>query len=364
MRFFGTFPAISCLLIATTTTGVNAQSWSDQYPPTSSHGMSPYVAEPEWLEAFAEPGFIWGSHPGLFVESTERIFVIQRGELHVPDPLPDGFRYFYGSVDGLSALSPPKGTIQQMKNVIFVVNDEGKLIENWNQWDYLFEGTGGPHMIAISPYDPERRVWVVNSGRHQIHAFSNDGKKLLMTLGIENETANDETHLGTPQDIAFLRDGSIVVADGLTNSRVIKFDKDGNYLTAWGNKGSAEGQFDAVHSIATDNQDRIYVADRNNDRIQVFDPDGQHLATWPGLNFPNYILITENQDVWVSDNQPVRIIKYNTDGNRLFSWDAHGNKPGEFGELHEFGVDINGNWYGADNVLGRSQKFVPDKRNL
>ena len=124
-----------------------------------------------------------------------------------------------------------------MRNVIFVVNDEGKLIENWNQWDYLFEGTGGPHMIAISPYDPERRVWVVNSGRHQVHAFSNDGKELLMTLGIENETANDETHLGTPQDIAFLRDGSIVVADGLTNSRVIKFDKDGHYLTAWGKQG-------------------------------------------------------------------------------------------------------------------------------
>jgi DNA-binding beta-propeller fold protein YncE len=359
MRLYGTFTAFGCLLIAMTTSTLAAQSWSDQYPPTSNHGESPYIAEPEWLEPFSEPDFIWGSHPGLFVESTTRIFVIQRGELHVPDPLPDGFDYFYGSVEGLSALSPPEGTIRQMKNVIFVVNDEGKLIENWNQWDYLFEGTGGPHMIAISPYDPQRRVWVVNSGRHQIHAFSNDGKELLMTLGIENETANDETHLGTPQDLAFLSDGSIVVADGLTNSRVIKFDKDGNYLTAWGSEGNGVGQFDAVHSIATDNQDRIYVADRNNDRIQVFSPNGNHLATWPGLNFPNYILITENQDVWVSDNQPVRIIKFDTDGNRLFSWDAHGNAPGEFGELHEFGVDINGNWYGADNVLGRSQKFSP-----
>ena len=125
--------------------------------------------------------------------------------------------------------------------------------------------------------------------------------------------------------------------------------------------GSAEGQFDAVHSVAVDNQDRIYVADRNNDRLQVFGPNGSHLATWPELNFPNYILITENQDVWVSDNQPVRIIKFDTDGNRLFSWDAHGNAPGEFGELHEFGVDVNGNWYGADNVLGRSQKFVPKR---
>lgn len=359
MRHLLISPSLNCVLLMALASNAYSQSWVDQYPPPSSHGESPYIAEPEWLEPFSEPGFIWGSHPGLFVESPDRIFVIQRGELHVPEPLPDGFDYFYGSVEGLSALSPPDGTVRQMKNVIFVVNDEGKLIERWNQWDYLFEGTGGPHMIAISPYDPERKVWVVNAGRHQIHAFSNDGSKLLMTLGIADETANDETHLGTPQDLAFLRDGSIVVADGLTNSRVIKFDKDGNYLAAWGSEGSAEGQFDAVHSIATDNQDRIYVADRNNDRIQVFDAYGEHLSTWPGLNFPNYILITENQDVWVSDNQPVRIIKFDTEGNRLFSWDAHGNGPGEFGELHEFGVDINGNWYGADNVLGRSQKFVP-----
>ena len=119
MRLYGTFTAIGCLLIAMTTSTLTAQSWSDQYPPTSNHGESPYIAEPEWLEPFSEPDFIWGSHPGLFVESTTRIFVIQRGELHVPDPLPDGFDYFYGSVEGLSALSPPEGTIRQMKNVIF-----------------------------------------------------------------------------------------------------------------------------------------------------------------------------------------------------------------------------------------------------
>ncbi len=338
---------------------VQAQSWTDQYPPAQNHGVSPYIPEPEWLQPFSEPGFVWGSHPGLFVESPERIFVIQRGELHVPDPLPAGFDYFFGSVEGLSALQPPTGTQRVMRNVIFVVNDKGALVENWSHWDYLFEGTGGPHKIVISPYDPERRVWVINDGHHQIHAFSNDGKELLLTLGIKDETADDASHLGRPQDIAFLRDGSMVVADGLTNSRVIKYDRNGKYLMAWGSKGSAEGQFDAVHSIATDNQDRVYVADRNNDRIQVFNANGQHLSTWPELNFPNHILITANQDVWVSDNQPVRIIKFDTNGKRLFSWDAHGNGPGEFGELHEFGVDINGNWYGADNVLGRSQKFTP-----
>ena len=35
----------------------------------------------------------------------------------------------------------------------------------------------GPHRLRISPYDPERRVWVVNETFHQIYVFSNDGQQ-------------------------------------------------------------------------------------------------------------------------------------------------------------------------------------------
>ncbi len=350
---------IACSVLCTLSSLTLAQSWTDDYPPARNHGENPYNPVINWLKPIAEPDFVWGSHPGLIVDSKDRIFIIQRGELHVPVPKPPEFTDFYGSVPGLTALSPPQGTQREMRNVIFIVDSQGNLVEKWNQWDYLFEGTAGPHKIAINPHDPDRKVWVVNDGRQQIHAFSNDGKELVMSLGIWNETADDETHLGRPQDIAFLSDGNIVVADGLTNSRVIKFDKSGKFLKAWGSKGSAEGQFDAVHAVAVDKNDHIYVADRSNDRIQVFDKDGKHLATWPELNFPNHILITENQDVWVIDNQPVRMVKFDTDGNRLYSWDMHGRGPGEFEELHEFSIDEDGNWYGADNVLGRSLKFTP-----
>ncbi|MES3007113.1 MAG: hypothetical protein V4751_05005 [Pseudomonadota bacterium] len=338
-------------------TPVLAQGWTDQYPPSSNHGPDPYQSVTDWLKPSAEPGFVWGSHPGLYVESADRIFIIQRGELHVPDPLPEGFTNFYGST-GLSALSVPEGT-RVMRNVIFTVNGQGELLETWKQWDYLFADTAGPHKIAINPRDPDGKVWVVNDARQQIHAFSNDGSELLFSLGTWNEAGEDATHLGRPQDIAFLSDGSIVVADGIGNSRVVKYDSEGNYLMAWGSKGAENGQFDVVHAVAVDNEDRVYVADRNNDRIQVFDKNGVHLNTWNGLNFPNHILITEDQDVWVADNQPVRMVKFDRDGNRLYSWDAHGYGDGQFAELHEFGVDERGNWYGADNVLGRSLKFAP-----
>ena len=160
-----------------------------------------------------------------------------------------------------------------------------------------------------------------------------------------------------------MSDGSILVADGNDNARVVKFDKERNYVAEWGTKGKADGQFDVVHAVAVDKNDHVYIADRGNDRVQVFTADGKHLATWPNLNFPNHIVITANQEVWVADNQPVRLVKFDTQGNRLYSWDADGRGPGEFAELHEFGIDADGNWYGADNILGRSQKFVP-KRNV
>lgn len=328
------------------------------HPPGPNHGEDPYEVVHDWLKPFAEPGYVWGSHPGIFVESENRIFIIQRGELRVPEPKPPGFTNFYGSAEGLNALRPVDRK-REMRNVIFIVDSEGRLVESWTQWDHLFADTPGPHKIAISPYDPERRVWVVNDARQQIHVFSNDGKHLLFSLGTWNEAGTDRNRFGTPQDVAFLPDGSVFVADGIDNARVVKFDKNGNYLLEWGTKGSADGQFNVVHAVATDKNNRVYVADRGNDRIQVFDEFGKHLATWPNLNFPNHIVITEDQEVWVADNQPVRMIKFDTNGNRLHSWDLDGRGPGQIAELHQFSIDAHGNWYGADNILGRSQKFVP-----
>lgn len=351
--------ACFCLIASLAVGGVaGAAEKPIVHPPGPNHGENPYSVVNDWLKPFAPPGFVWGSHPGLFVESDNRIFIIQRGQLHEPVPKPPGFTNFYGSVEPLNALSPVDKK-RDMRNVIFIVDKNGKMVESWTQWDHLFADTPGPHKITISPFDPERRVWVVNDARHTIHVFSNDGKKQLLTLGTWNEAGTDEKHFGRPQDVAFLPDGSILVADGIDNSRVVKFDRTGKFLLAWGTKGKADGQFDVVHAVATDKRNRVYVADRSNDRVQVFDAMGKHLATWPNLNFPNHIIVTENQEVWVADNQPVRIVKFDTDGNRLYSWDADGRGPGEFAELHEFGIDAHGNWYGADNILGRSQKFVP-----
>lgn len=317
-----------------------------------------YEAVPDWALPYprASEGYTWGSVPGIFVDSDNRIFVASRGEIKLPTPLRSAFKGFFGSL-GRSALNAPEN---EVRGCLRVLDSNGKVVELWSQWDKLFEGTNGPHKIRISPYDPQHRVWVVGETKSVIYIFSNDGKQLLQTLGEEGVAANDETHFGKPQDLAFLPDGSVLVADGLINSRIVKLDRNGKYVMSWGTKGSEPGQFNAVHGVAVDRNGHVYVADRANKRVQVFEEDGKLIAVWPNIRFPNDILVSDaTQDVWVADNMTAELLKYDTQGNRLFSWNASGPVPGGFGELHEFSVDSHGNVYTADNILGRPQKLAP-----
>jgi hypothetical protein len=312
----------------------------------------PYEVVEGWPQPWSPSGYIWGSQPGVFAESPDRIFIAARGELKLPDPLPRGFNGIWGST-GQRATEPEA----EMRHCIVVVDGTGKMIESWTQWDSLF-GTGGPHKIKISPYDPEKHVWVVNDSRQVIYEFTNDGKKLVRTLGVTDVAGNDATHFGRPQDLAFLPDGSILVADGLTNSRVAKFDKNGVFLTQWGTRGEGPGQFRGLHGIDADRSGRVYVADRGNSRIQVFDQNGVHLDTWPGLRFPNHVVATDT-GVFVSDGTNARLLKYDTNGHLLSFWGTYGTYPGAFWELHQFSVDADGNLYTADSFGGRTQKFRP-----
>ena len=81
--------------------------------------------------------------------------------------------------------------------------------------------------------------------------------------------------------------GNTYISDGYINSRVAKVDKDGNWIKSWGEPGISPGQLNTPHSIASDAQNNIYVADRGNGRIQVFDTEGNFLRqihiTFPSL---------------------------------------------------------------------------------
>ena len=62
-------------------------------------GPSPYEFNTQgWMQPFAEDGFSWGGNSGVYVQSEDRIFFLQRGETELPDPVPDEYSNFAGSL--------------------------------------------------------------------------------------------------------------------------------------------------------------------------------------------------------------------------------------------------------------------------
>ncbi len=326
----------------------------------------PYTIPADWIEPFAGEGFTWGGNSGVHVQSQDRIFVVQRGETRLPDPVPDAYTDFPGSL-GWNVL---QGERRAWQNLIYVINSDGEVLEVWDHWDHLFTGTDGPgpHRIRISPYDPDNRVWLIDETGHVIYVFSNDGSELLMTLGEKNVPGDDAHHFDQPQDVAFLPDGKVLIGDGLGNSRVVIRDADGRYLSEFGEAGDGPGQFASVHGVAVGPNGDVYVVDRDNTQIEVFRqtnrgesapyPEYEHKATWDGFGLPLDIQVSDEY-AWVTDLRPTKIVQLNLDGERVTSWRLPTEGETRWIEMHSFDVDSAGNVYGTDNQLGRIQKLVP-----
>jgi len=102
--------------------------------------------------------------------------------------------------------------------------------------------------------------------------------------------------------------GSIFVSEGHASTegstaRVLKFDKDGKFLKAWGKLGKGPGEFDQPHALAMDSKGRLFVGDRSNNRIQIFDQDGTYITEWTQFSRPSGIAIDRDDNIYVADSE-------------------------------------------------------------
>lgn len=325
-------------------------------------GPSPYDVVRGWHKPFAKQGFAFGGNSGLFAESPDRIFVLQRGETLLPFPIPDEFDQHAGSL-GINVLRDTD--LRTWQNCMYTLDNDGNVDELWTQWDFLCAGSDGPgpHRLRISPYDPEHRVWVINETFQQIYVFTNDGSELLKVFGEKNVAGTDSNHFGRPQDVAFLPDGRVLIADGLDNNRIMILDEDLNYLSEFGSAGDGPGQFNGIHALGVGPNGLIFALDRSGGRVNVFrttsDPARMDFVdVWDGFTLPLDIIVNED-DVWITDLGPLRFVNLDFEGNYKYTWLVPPDLPDGYIEVHTFSVDSEGSLYGGDNQYGRSQKFVP-----
>jgi DNA-binding beta-propeller fold protein YncE len=192
--------------------------------------------------------------------------------------------------------------------------------------------------------------------------FSLDGrvKMVIGNVGARPSATNDEEYaFNRPTAVAFDRDGNFYVSDGYENARVIKYNRDGDYVKHWGVAGKGDGQFNLVHDVAIDSQGRVYVADRNNSRVQIFDRDGRFLAKWTNVGQPWGRAYTAKENaIYLCDGLNNRILKLNTEGQVLGQAGQFGKAPGRLDFAHHIAVDSRGAIYVAEVKNWRVQKWA------
>ncbi len=233
--------------------------------------------------------------------------------------------------------------------------------------------------------DPQDNIWIVDAGSNQVVKFDADGRYALV-LGRKPENINVRPGPGVPArggvipeaaaaggrggggegggrgggrgapgagingdgfsypaDVTWDRAGNIYVADGFgTNNRIAKFTKDGDFVKAWGQTGSAQGQFDKIRGIAADKTGNLYVADSGNNRIQVFDGEGTFKSQIANVGTPAAICISGGSTQYLyssNSNDPEsmdhgEIYKVRLNGQIVGKFGKAGKMPKDFGMVN------------------------------
>ena len=285
---------------------------------------------------------------------------------------------------------------------LFEFDQTGKFVREIGKGVY---GIGYSHSVRFDKYD---NLWVVDKGTNAVIKFNPAGY-VTMNLGRRPEGPDDpeesyyrpgrptppvhvDGQFRQPTDVAWDSDENIYVSDGYTNSRVAKFDKNGNWIKSWGSRGPSgahadenPSQFNTPHNIGIDRQNNVYVADRGNRRIQVFDTDGKFLrmiflntaydktrhpvlgnmpTTRPDETQPWTICITSGptQYLYTSDQEPGRIYKLSLDGRILGMFGESGRQGGQLNWVHGLACPSDDVLYVADMNNWRVLKLVLQPR--
>jgi len=281
-------------------------------------------------------------------------------------------------------------------------NSTTQLLEFDERGEFVREIGKGVYGIAYSHqvrFDEQDNLWVVDKAANTVIQFDPEGY-VMMNLGRREEGYHGNVELPSQQearpfggylngatDVAWDPQGNIFVSDGYINSRMVKFDKHGNFLMEWGSYGTEIGQFRLPHAMVVDDAGSVYVADRSNRRIQVFDSNGNFRRAlvlnvpYPADYQPPFSAVnpdrrvaattapwsmcltdTSPQELWVSDEEPGRIYRMTLDG-RILGWlGSAGRQLGQFNWVHSLDCSQldEGILWVADMNNWRVQKLLVD----
>jgi DNA-binding beta-propeller fold protein YncE len=246
---------------------------------------------------------------------------------------------------------------------ILEFNPDGTFVRSMGEGSGEFEGA---HSIR---FDPQDNMWYIDAASNMVIKFDTQGRTTEV-LGMRPEPWTWLTHViehAVPNKVAFYQptdvtwgaDGSVFISDGYGNSRVVKFDKEGNFVKQWGERGTGKGDFNTPHSIVMDKNQTLYVADRANNRIQLFDTDGNFKQVWTNLPGPPWsFCITPGPAQVIYVGSVGKIYKMSLDGKVLGVLGHYGRTPGTMDWVHAVACPDEKTVFVSEEQAWRLDKYV------
>ena len=342
--------------------------------------------------------WVTGEVAGTCVDSQDHIFTVNRGNLISPET----------NTNGPTAIPSP--TVVEYDSKGNVVN--------------AFNVTGRQAQIHGCFIDYQDNIWIAGNADGIVEKWSHDGSTKLLQIGTQgvcdnppaNTCGNSGTNAAANQSHTLLNEpanvwvdpnpdpvngqrGSVYIADGYGNHRVVVFSATGTWLRQWGGVAGtvnnpltdspglfASGDGGHPHCVVGGNDGLIYACDRANDRIQVFSKTGalmRIIKVIPGTGqtvgiggVPGLGTAGSAWDLRFT-NDAAQTYMFEIDGGNeiMHTMDRvagtivadlgqPGHQAGQFTFLHSNTVDSKGNVYTGETINGRRiQKFVPVKCN-
>jgi hypothetical protein len=281
--------------------------------------------------------------------------------------------------EGIGVATNSKGHIfvytRSQLTRLFEFDAKGNFIREIGEGLY---GFAFAHAVRV---DAQDNIWAVDEGANMVIKFNPEGR-VVMVMGRRPEPLDlalappsspqpGPYTFDRPTDVAWDAAGNIFISDGYGNSRVVKYDKNGRFIATAGTKGSAPGQLNLPHTIATDAKGNVYVGDRSNARIQVFDNDLTLKTIYDQVGAPWAVCITPgpHQYLYSSNSNPDsnnselnavtgEIYKMELDGTIIGKFGTPGKQLGQLSTVHEIDCRNPNEILVSEITAWRVQKFV------
>ena len=325
-----------------------------------------YEVDPSWPKPLPNK-WLTGDVGGVCVDAKDHVFIVNRQNLEEKETE--------------TAVSAPP---------VIEFDPDGTVVNSWGDFKIV------PKMLHGCYVDYQNNVWIGGSGDGIVQKYTHDGSKLLLQIGTKGVVDSSDgtldgramnsshTLLFKPSGIAVdPANGDVYISDGYGNSRIVVFDRNGQYIRQWGRQGTAAETEAAVggifikivHCVVFDNAGLVYVCDKQGDRVQVFDKQGnfkRNFIVSPRPHYPNNRSPELGANSWIGFSpDPEQKFMFAVDewrdqvdifdhatGEILGAFSRPGHQAGEMTHGHTLAVDSKGNIYIGETRGGRRvQKF-------